>query len=166
MNNKNSNFIEILKFIVTGLVCALLDYLTCQLVLKLCASLNDTWSMIISTTCGFIIGVIGNYFLSTYWVFKGKQDSKTVKSALFIVEFVLLSIVGLLLSVGTMSLCQIICDKAWSIDISVSQLNKIFTFTFWGDVVFWAYFISFCLRTLVGLVWNYLTRKYILYKKK
>lgn len=163
---KNKNKYELIKFIITGIVCALLDYLTCQLFLRICAPMNETWRIIISNTCGFIVGVIGNYFLSTYWVFKGKKDEKTVKSPLFITKFVILSIVACLLSIGTMVLCQIICQEVWNVEISNDQLQKIFTFTFWDDVVFWAYFISFCLKTLIGLIWNYLTRKYILYKEE
>lgn len=155
---------EVLRFLATGIVCALLDFLACQGMLMACASLDKWAAQIIATAIGFIIGVIVNYLLSTYWVFQNVKDKKATKTKKFIALFVLFSFVGLLLSIGVMSLCQWICDSCWGIKIWESQFNKIWNFDFWTDVAFWAYFISFCIRTIVGLVWNYFTRKKFLYK--
>ena len=160
---------ELIRFIITGLVCALIDFLTSYGVLALCnkGGLQGFWATAISTTCGFILGVIANYLLSTFWVFKNVSDKGKTKTVGFIVAFVLLSAVAWGLSVGTMELCSLVCRNAWGINIDEKAdavIKKVFTFTFWDDVTFWAYFVSFCLRTLVGLVWNYFTRKYILYK--
>ncbi len=167
MQDKNKSIgYELLRFVITGAVCAVLDYLVCQIFLEICSSLSKEWSQVISTAMGFIFGVVLNFILSTFWVYKNVSDetNKKSKTPLFITIFVTLSFVALLLSIGTMSLCTYLCDVWWGIDISESSLKEIFTFNFWGDVVFWAYFISFCLRTLIGLIWNYFTRKFILYK--
>ena len=160
---------EVVRFIITGAACALLDFLTSYGVLALLnkAGLQGFWATAISTTCGFIVGVILNYILSTFWVFKNVSEETNTKSVKFIIFFVLLSACAWGLSVGTMELCSLVCRNAWGINIDENTdviIKKVFTFTFWDDVTFWAYFISFCLRTLVGLVWNYFTRKYILYK--
>jgi hypothetical protein len=56
--------------------------------------------------------------------------------------------------------------KAASININDADINYILKFTFWGDALFWLFFLAFFLKTLVGLIWNYFTRKYILYKRK
>ena len=160
---------ELLRFIITGLVCALLDFLATYLVLALLnkVGLQGFWATAISTTFGFLVGVTLNYILSTFWVFKNVKDKHKTKTVTFIVFFVILSAVAWGLSVGTQSLCALVCKSAWDIVIDGGMdvlLQKIITFTFWGDVTFWAFFGAFCLRTLVGLIWNYFTRKYILYK--
>ena len=160
---------EIIRFIITGAICALIDFLTSYLVLALLnkLGLQGFWATAISTTAGFILGVIVNYLLSTYWVFKNVKDKAKTKTPKFIVAFVLLSACAWGLSVGTMELCSYVCKSAWDIVIDENTdliIKKVFTFTFWDDITFWSYFISFCIRTIVGLVWNYFTRKFILYK--
>ena len=160
---------ELVRFIVTGIICALVDFLISYGVLALLNSggLQGFWATAISTTCGFLVGVAVNYLLSTFWVFKNVSDKSKTKTPKFIIAFVLLSACAWALSVGTMELCSLVCRNAWSINIDENTdevIKKVFTFTFWDDVTFWAYFVSFCLRTLVGLVWNYFTRKFILYK--
>jgi len=164
-NSKDKKIsLELLRFLVTGIVCALLDFLICKLLLAACGGLPSWAANVISTICGFIVGVTVNYLLSTYWVFKNVRDKNASKKPLFIVFFVLLSAVGLALSIGTMLLCEYCCKTWWNIDITKVDLKQLFSFQFWSDPVFWAYFVSFCIRTLVGLIWNYFTRKYILYK--
>ena len=160
---------ELVRFVITGLACALLDFLVSYGILALLnkVGLEGFWATAISTTVGFIFGVVLNYILSTYWVFKNVKDKAKTKTVKFIIAFVLLSAVAWGLSVGTMELCSLVCRSAWGIVIDGGAdvlIKKIITFTFWDDVTFWCYFVSFCLRTLVGLVWNYFTRKYILYK--
>ena len=160
---------ELIRFIITGAVCALIDFFTSYGILALLnkVGLQGFWATAISTTCGFVVAVIINYLLSTYWVFKNVSDKEKTKTTKFIIIFVLLSACAWGLSVGTMELCSLVCKNVWNINIDENTdiiIKKVFTFTFWDDVTFWAYFISFCLRTLVGLIWNYFTRKFILYK--
>ena len=164
--NKKDNLWELVKFLITGVICAAADFLTMSLFLKICASLPTTFQSAISILAGFIVGVILNYILSTFWVFKGKQDKSVTKSAKFIILFVLFSAVAYGLSYGTYELCRIIISASSSININDANINYLLTFTFWGDALFWLFAVSFVVKTLVGLIWNYFTRKYILYKKK
>ncbi|MCQ2776289.1 MAG: GtrA family protein [Bacilli bacterium] len=157
---------ELLRFLITGLVCALADFLTCTLVLKFLGGLPSIWQTIISVSAGFIVGVIMNYLLSTYWVFKGSDDKKT-KTPMFIFWFVLLSAIALALSIGSFELCRVIILNGSNININeLDIIHSIVTFSFWTDAMFWLYFLAFCIKTIVGLIWNYFTRKYILYKNK
>ena len=166
-NNKAGNRQELIRFLITGLVCAIADFLTMSLFIMLLKNLPAIWQSAISLLAGFIVGVILNYILSTYWVFKGKQDSKVTKSVVFIVVFVIFSVIAYGLSFGTYELCRFIADKAWSLNINdAGKIDNILKFQFWGDAAFWLYALAFVLKTGVGLVWNYFTRKYILYKKK
>ena len=165
--NKKENSWELIKFLITGVVCAAADFLTTSLFLRICAGLPLPAQSAISLLAGFLVGVLLNYILSTYWVFRGKQDSKVTKSVLFIVLFIVFSAIAYGLSYGTYELCRFFFDKI--IDprsINEANIKYIFKFTFWGDAMFWLFALAFVLKTLVGLIWNYFTRKYILYRRK
>ena len=168
--NKKENLWELIKFLITGVVCAIADFLTTSLFLKIFEFLKeknlDWLQSAIALLAGFIVGVTLNYILSTFWVFKGKQDRNVTKSTKFIVLFVVFSAIAYGLSYGTYELCRLIFNSAWSININEATISYILQFTFWGDALFWLYFLAFFLKTLVGLIWNYFTRKYILYKRK
>lgn len=155
-----------MKFLITGVICAIADYLTSVLFLKICGGLPEALKSAISLLAGFVVGVILNYILSTFWVFKGKQDNKVTKSAKFIILFVVFSIIAYGLSYGTYELCRFIFTKTANVNINDCNITYIFQFTFWGDALFWLFALAFVLKTFVGLVWNYFTRKYILYRRK
>ena len=164
--NKKENTWELIKFLITGVVCALVDGLLVILFQRICSSLPGFANRAISVFVGFIAGVTLNYILSTYWVFKGKQDSKVTKSTKFIVLFVIFSAIAFGLSYGTYELSQYIIFILTKLDITNVVPEYILQFKFWGDALFWLFALAFVLKTLVGLVWNYFTRKYILYKRK
>ena len=171
MDRKTSNKWELLRFLVCGVVAALTDYLVCQLVIFIIGTnMDKTWLTIVSTGIGFVFGVIVNYLISTYWVYQNVDESVQTKSKKFITLFVLLSLAAMLLSIAAMLLCNVVIEYGMSmgsiVDLSVMDLIKAFGWGFLGQGIFWAYFISFCVKTIVGLVFNYFTRKYILYKRK
>lgn len=153
---------ELIRFVITGIICSLLDFLVSYgvtVILK-AGSLNDTLIVAISTLAGFTIGVIANYLLSTFWVFKNVREGTKSKSPLFIFLFVILSIGGWLVSFGTMELCRVIIQHTNGININEVEIS----FKAITTAGFWLFGVSFVLKTLVGMVWNYLTRKFILYK--
>ena len=154
--------LEIIRFAITGVVSAAIDFITCYIVTVLLkkTSMNDTLIVAISTLIGFIVSVIVNYILSTVWVFKNVKDKSKAKTPLFIVLFIILSALGWGISFGTMELCRIACNAWWSVDINAVELK----FSAITTLDFWLYAIAFVLKTLLGMIWNYLTRKFILYK--
>jgi len=167
MTNKKENMWELLKFLITGVICAAADYFTTSLFLKICAPINNGAAQsAISLLAGFIVGVILNYILSTYWVFKGKQDKSVTKSTKFVILFVIFSAVAYGLSFLTYEGFRWIFSKAPGVNINECTIVYILKFQFWGDAVFWLYTVAFVMKTLVGLIWNYFTRKYILYRRK
>ena len=156
---------EIIRFLITGVICAIADFLTCYIVGALISFIKiDALETAIYTLCGFTVGVICNYLLSTFWVFKNVKKDTNTKSKKFITIFVLLSAVGWLISFATMYLCTIIFKNTLSIDINSFSLLDIFNFSTWASLSFWLFILSFGLKTFLGMVWNYLTRKFILYK--
>lgn len=170
-NHKTSKWWELLRFLICGVVAALFDYLTCQLIVFICGNaLSNFWTIALSTMAGFIVGVITNYIISILWVYQNVDQSINKKSKKFIALFVLFSFIGMLLSIGTMYLCELTCISAWGDEASIinTQLLSLirqYGIGFLAQPSFWRYFIAFCLKTIVGLVFNYFTRKYILFKE-
>ena len=167
IESKTSNGRELVRFLITGVGCALADLLTQSLFLMILTDQSKFVKEFFSVLAGFIVGVILIYILSTYWVFKGKQDNKVTKSTKFIITFVIFSAIAFGLSYGTYALCSLLASQAWALDINAAgKIDNILKFQFWGDAAFWLYALAVVLKTLVGLVWNYFTRKYILYRRK
>lgn len=165
---------ELLRFLICGVAAALTDYLFCQLIILLFDKVSpDTSTLvvtIVSTAVGFTFGVAVNYLISTFWVYRNVDESIKTKSPLFIFWFVVLSLIAMLLSIGVMMLCDVVVVNAIHLDsimdTSILSIIKESGIKFIADAYFWTYFISFCLKTIVGLIFNYFTRKYILYKEK
>ncbi len=169
VDKKKNKWLELLRFAVCGLVSALIDYIICQLIVLAFSNTGVDKFVItaISTATGFIVSVIVNYLISTFWVYQNVKDEKAAKTPKFILFFILLSIGALILSVGAMEICNLLTEAIWHfnvVDDSIMELIKNFGWGFLKEQVFWAYIVSFGIKTLVGLVFNYFTRKYILYK--
>lgn len=171
IDKKTNRGFELIRFLVCGIAAALTDYLVAQLfVLLLHNHINDVWTTIISTAIGFLFGVAVNYLISTFWVYQNVDKDINTKSKRFIMWFVILSLCAMLLSIGAMLLCNLVIISAWGnefniVNLSVMELIKNHGISFLAQGLFWAYFVSFCIKTIVGLVFNYFTRKYILYKE-
>ena len=169
VDRSKSKWWELFRFLVCGVAAALSDYLAAQLIVLIMPGVNQVVVTIVSTLVGFIVGVVVNYFISTYWVYQNVDKDVKTKSKRFITWFVILSLIAMLLSIGTMLLCDLVVTKAMQLDsiveVSIISLIKNYGISFLSQVNFWTYFVSFVLKTLVGLVWNYFTRKYFLYKE-
>ena len=92
---------------------------------------------LISATISFIAGLIVNYFLSTSWIFrKSKLENKWL-------EFLIFSIIGVI-GLG---------------------LNNLLLYLL-TDKVHIHYMISKLLTTVVVMLWNFISRRIILFNKK
>ncbi|MCQ2800098.1 MAG: GtrA family protein [Bacilli bacterium] len=141
----NAIFWEVFRFAIVGLVAAIFDFLAAYLVQFFALGGSTEWYVtIISTTCGFIIGVIMNYLMSTYMVYKASKSnlSKTPKGIVF---FVFLSAIGL------------------GIGIGLQYFFYDFLFVVKGVGLF-SFPVVFVIRTLIVMVYNYLSRKFFIYK--
>ena len=167
-NKATSKWWELFRFLVCGVAAALSDYLAAQLMVLALGNINEIAVTIISTAVGFVVGVAVNYLISTYWVYQNVDKSVQTKSKKFIMWFTILSFVAMVLSIGTMLLCDVVIVYGMNLDsivkASIITMIKEDGIGFLTNANFWTYFVSFVLKTLVGLIWNYFTRKYILYK--
>lgn len=130
---------EIVRFALVGVIAAVFDFATTygtRLVLGK-VELSDTLVTVIAVTMGFVVGVIVNYLCSVHMVYKAskKSNARTWYGALL---FVALSAVGLGIGIGLEALLY--------------------------DLLKWTYVLVFILRTLVVMVWNYITRKIFIFR--
>lgn len=143
--NSNKLFWEIYRFALVGLIAAVFDFVVCYISQFIAFNNSSDWYVtLISVTCGFIIGVTINYFLSTYMVYKASKSniSKTVKG---LIIFVILSAIGLGLGIGIQYLLY-----------DFLHVQK--------GIAFLSYPIDFVIRTLVVMIYNYVSRKLIIYR--
>lgn len=141
----NKLFWEIFRFVIVGLIAAIFDFTTCMAVQFIAfKDITAVYVTLVSTACGFIIGVIINYLMSTYMVYKASKSnlSKTFKG---MVLFFVLSAIGLGIGMGLQYLLY---------DCLYSSMK----------ISFLTYPVDFVIRTLVVMVYNYITRKVFLYK--
>lgn len=178
-NKQYSNRMEILRFLVVGIIATIFDLLTKLIVNTIIGdslnSLNDGnfTKTFLGYLAGFIVGVIINYLLSTFWVFKNVKDVKKSKTFKGIMLFFLFSLLGFLIGLTiTYGLGYLI--SLGGIDILDFKLfsgeSSFFSAEFWQyfascltDGAFWLYIFVFCFQTIVVLVWNYVTRKKFIY---
>ena len=141
----NALFWEIFRFAIVGLIAAVFDFLLCFLFQFYVFQGNTAWYVSgISTAMGFTVGVIINYLMSTYMVYKNaKSDtSKTIKG---MAMFLILAIIGLLIGIAI----QYVLYDLFNLKLGITLFS---------------YPICFVLRTLIVMVYNYISRKIFIYR--
>ncbi len=156
---------EVLRYIICGLICAAIDYFVSELFSWLTGDVGNWPKMVqivIATFMGFVIGTFTNYVLSNVVVFKTMTPERKVysKTGKFILQFFLLALVGLGISLGLMVLTQLFCRSVFDLEIADAKLSDITN----NPKLFWAYFACFVFRSVCAFIWNYFSRKYWLYK--
>ena len=152
-NNKHKRLCEIARFIVVGGIATLIDWFVMGIILycfepSLYPKFYNVWigsgnieptvlATIIGTGGGFFVSVIFNYILSVIFVYEDEGDSKSAKGILL---FIVLSLIGMFINMGGM----------W-LGYGVIGVNE---------------WITKIIMTLVVLVYNYITRKIFIFKKK
>lgn len=138
MREKYPTLMEIVRFLIVGGLATGVDFLVMKITCVILADMNaeEGIANVIGTGCGFCVGLLVNYFLSVLFVFENKGKSKTA-GGFFV--FALLSAVGLLIHLVGMY----IGNTLWGIN---EWIVKIFL-------------------TAVVLVYNYLSKRLLLFKK-
>jgi putative flippase GtrA len=142
----NHLFWEIFRFVIVGLVAAVFDFITCYLFQFVIFKSNASawYATVVATFMGFVVGVIINYLMSTYMVYKASKSGLS-KSPKGIVFFVFLAAIGLGIGIGIQYfLYNFLC------------VGK--------NVAFFSYPVDFIIRTLIVMVYNYVSRKLLIYK--
>jgi putative flippase GtrA len=135
---KHPGLWEIFKFLVVGGVATVIDFVVMALVEYVW---KPAYAEIIGTGLGFLCGLVFNYFLSIIFVFTGKgNNSAKAKTASGATLFIVLSVIGLGIHLLGMYVGYDLCHiNEWVVKIVL---------------------------TLVVLVFNYVTRKKLIFANK
>lgn len=155
MNEKLKNLVkEILRYCVAGGSAFVCDLVTKTLFHSLILPAEmGTFSVFgfvnevrvtLSTTAGFIVGLIVNYIISIFFVFTSDSQKKKGKGIKPFLVYLAVSIVGLLVNIGV---TQLGCNL-----LSVGRDNTVMFM-----------FVS-CVAAGVALIWNYIGRKIFVYR--
>ena len=166
---------ELIRFAVIGVYGTIIDLAVEGWVTSMFAGLhlgitNHVLVFLIQfliSLIGFIVATPATWSLSAIWGFRNmrKEDENRAKSLKGSLQFTLWAFLALLGGAVIQFLGYMTCVEwsGWNIDIlNDFEFSKIFS----GGVngTFWAWITVFVIRTSFTMVFNYLTRKFILYR--
>ena len=147
---KSKQLGEVVRFVITGGVCFLIELAALKIfrdVIGLGNLVSGTlnYGTLIATAIAFLISVIVNYLLCVRWVFDGAGEQGNAQRAGFLIT----SVIGFFLNLGLMWLF----GKLFQEDL---VLFRVFSF----EVKM--YLVSKSMATVIVMVWNYFTKRKIL----
>ncbi len=180
---RKSRWGEIFRFIVIGCLCTLID-LVIEYALGLLFANNLSQlgssnvdgnivpgygsyiSLAICVTMGFVISMVVNFFFSRKWVFQDVDKNTNYNTPKYFWSYAGLAFGGLLLGIGIQCLCLWLVNEIWHMNLSIDPFQKVdWTKLFHKDSIsIWAFFAVFCIKTLIVLIYNYWTRKHLIFK--
>ena len=143
MEQKKSRTAEIIRFALTGGICFAVE-LAVLILLKGKLGIDT----LIATPIAFLISVILNYLLCVAWVFRGAKNRGAGAKAGFLIT----SLIGLGLNELLMLLFRLILGE----DAVILTL---------GGREIRMYVLNKCLATLIVMIWNYFSKRAVLYRK-
>ena len=143
MEQRKSRAAEIIRFALTGGVCFLVE-LAVLILLKGKLGIDT----LIATPIAFLISVILNYLLCVVWVFRGAENRGASAKAGFLIT----SLIGL----GLNELLMLVFRLTLGEDMVILTL---------GSREINMYVLNKCLATLIVMIWNYFSKRAVLYRK-
>lgn len=165
---------ELLRFLVVGLYGTLIDFV-CEVWITsmangLISSVKESAILaflvqFLISVIGFLIGTPATWSLSSVWAFRDSEKAEENKSAKGALRFTLWAFAALLGGAIIQFLGYMICYKwsGWNINILDISFSTLFSSSI---NVFWCYTVVFVAKTAFTTIFNYLTRKFIIYKTK
>ena len=143
MEQQEGRTAEVIRFALTGGVCFLVE-LGVLILLKGKLGIDT----LIATPIAFLISVILNYLLCVVWVFRGAKNQGAGAKAGFLIT----SLIGLGLNELLMFLFRLILgEDAVILTVAGKTINM--------------YVLNKCLATLIVMIWNYFSKRAVLYRK-
>ncbi len=143
MEQKKSRAAEVIRFALTGGVCFLVE-----LVLLILLKGRLGIDTLIATPIAFVVSVVLNYLLCVVWVFRGAKDRSVSAKA----GFMITSLIGLGLNELLMFLFRVtLGEDAVILTLAGREINM--------------YVLNKCLATLIVMIWNYFSKRAVLYRK-
>ena len=140
---KGNRLGEALRFAVTGGICFLIEFAAL-------VGLRDGLGLdtLIATPAAFLISVVVNYAMCVRWVFPVAGEQRNAAR----LGFLLTSVMGLLLNEGLMLLFRTVFGEDGVLLTA-------------GEFSLAQYMVNKVLATLIVMIWNYFTKRWILYRK-
>ena len=143
MEQKKGRTAEVIRFALTGGICFLVE-LAVLILLKGRFGVDT----LIATPVSFLVSVILNYLLCVVWVFRGEKNKGAGTKA----GFLIISLIGLGLNELLMLLFRVaLGEDAVILTLSSREINM--------------YVLNKCLATLIVMIWNYFSKRAVLYRK-
>ena len=143
MEQKKSRASEVIRFALTGGVCFVVE-LAILILLKGRFGVDT----LIATPIAFLISVILNYLLCVVWVFRGAKNQGAGAKAGFLIT----SVIGL----GLNELLMLVFRLTLGEDAVIMMFR--------GKEVN-MYVLNKCLATLIVMIWNYFSKRAVLYRR-
>lgn len=136
----NNRLKEILRFILTGGVCTLIEYAALYLLKEWMH-----WRVSFATPVAFLISVVFNYILCVRWVFPGaKEGSRKAQ-----LGFLITSGIGFFLNWALMlALTSLFGEDAVLLNLLGFEIK--------------VYMVNKVIATVLVMVWNYFTKRWVL----
>ena len=172
--DKNSLFMEIVRFAVIGVYGTLLDYVSEMVLTSLLYSWvqNNADNAIAAFFIQFLLSIVGmliampaTWALTGVWGFQNvkEEDTKTAKTWKGNLKFLFWSVLGLLGGAILQFIGYMTCLRWSGWNINILSIN--FSTLFQQDILtFWAFTTVFVVKTAFTMVWNFVTRKKFIYR--
>ena len=164
---------ELIRFVFVGVLCTLIDFGVQMLLLwafESNISLIEGWgsylSFAIAVTIAFLVSNLVNFFCSRFIVFKNVDEKADTKSGKAFLIYLLLGAGGWIIGIGLQELGVWMCQDIWNIpNLSLDIIHAFDNVLADGiGVAFWAFVAIFCIKTIVTMIYNYITRKLIIFR--
>ena len=143
MEQKKGRMAEALRFALTGGACFLVE-LAVLILLKEKLGIDT----LIATPIAFLVSVVLNYLLCVVWVFRGAKNRGAGAKAGFLIT----SLIGLGLNELLMLIFRLtLGEETVILTLAGRQISM--------------YVLNKCLATLIVMIWNYFSKRAVLYRK-
>ena len=165
---------EILRFVIVGVICTIIDFLVQMLffwIFENNLSTYEGWgsyvAFAIAVTVAFLVANAVNFLFSRFFVFQNVDEKADTKSGKAFLIYLALGAGGWLIGVGLQELGVWICQSYLGIENLSLNIVNAFDGVLAGGVIgeaFWAFVVIFCVKTVVTMVYNYVTRKLVIFR--
>ncbi|MBR1433360.1 GtrA family protein [Ruminococcus sp.] len=140
VGDTDNTLIQFFRYLFVGGLAFVVDFALSYIVFRFVFHEQKEFGWI-ANALSFIAGLVVNYIISTFWIFKtSKVENKLVE----FISFAAIGVVGLLITIGI----TVLFEK-WL-----------------GDTTHLFQIIAKIVSTVVSFLWNFFARKILLYTKK
>ncbi|PWJ15572.1 GtrA family protein [Ruminococcus flavefaciens] len=140
VGDTDNTLIQFFRYLFVGGLAFVVDFALSYIVFRFVFHEQKEFGWI-ANALSFIAGLVVNYIISTFWIFKtSKVENKVVE----FISFAAIGVVGLLITIGI----TVLFEK-WL-----------------GDTTHLFQIIAKIVSTAVSFLWNFFARKILLYTKK